>query len=364
MQRFKVYVDAENARTHVKSKPKERDRQVLGEIKNKIVTRSKYLEVNNEIQNVQLNESLKPKPNKTILPRKVITKNVTESSCKQSKSPVITRKRRLSSLFRVSEYANDIYKYLLRIEDKYPIKKCDKFENKFGENTRFALVDWLVEINEHFMFAHETLQLCVSIIDRYIQEDKSLSRNELQLIGLAAAFIAYKYEEIIPMEINDLIYVCDSVLSTEDILNMEIKIVAKMQYCFGRPVPAHFIRRYCHVVEATNVEQFCAFYLSDVALMSYNLCHLKPSIIASSAFYIALCVSKGQVDKNLWNSRLIKYSTYELCDFEDCTIALAKCFKRLMSTKFQAVHRKYSRAKDFCVSQMPELLTIIDSLAM
>ncbi|XP_014281649.1 G2/mitotic-specific cyclin-B2 [Halyomorpha halys] len=363
MQRFKVYEDVENVAPDKNPRRKHIERQALGEIKNTILTRSKYLELKKGIQKIKIKDQVKQKPKRSIITKKAPNKKV-ESNNEINKSPQITRRRRLSSLFRVSEYANDIYKYLQRIEDKYPINSSAWMEIKLGENTRFALVDWLVEINEHFQFIHETFQLCISIIDRYIQEDKCLDKKkDLQLIALAAVFIASKYEEIIPLEINDLLYVCDSSSSTEEILKMEMKIATEMQYSFGRPVPAQFIRRYCNVARATRVEQSCAFYLTDVALMSHKLCYLKPSIIAASAMYIALCVSNGAVDQNLWNMTLINYSTYDIEDFKDCTKTLARCLKNTKSSRYQAIEKKYSKQEYFNVSQIPELETVLEELA-
>ncbi|CAH1400894.1 unnamed protein product [Nezara viridula] len=363
MQRVKVYVDVENTVPDRKPRQKNIERQALGEIKNTILTRSKYLELKQGIKKINIKDQPKQKTKRSIITKKASCKKV-ESNDETNKSPQITRRRRLSSLFRVSEYANDIYKYLQRIEDKYPISSNAWMEIRFGENTRFALVDWLVEINEHFQFVHETFQLCISIIDRYIQEDYSLNkRKDLQLIALAGVFIASKYEEIIPLEINDLLYVCDSSLSTDEILKMEMKIVTDMQCSFGRPVPAHFVRRYSNVAKATNVEQACAFYLTDVALMSYKLCYMKPSIIAASALYIAMCVSNGEVDQSLWSLTLIKYSTYHVQDLKDCLKTLAKCLKKTKSSRYQAIEKKYSKQEYFNVSQITELQTVIDALA-
>lgn len=363
MQRFKVYVDVDNVVPDRKPRQKHIERQALGEIKNTILTRSKYLELKQGIQKIKIKDQAKQKTKRSIITKKAPSKKV-ESKDETNKSPQITRRRRLSSLFRVSEYANDIYKYLQRIEDKYPISSDAWMEIRFGENTRFALVDWLVEINEHFQFVHETFQLCVSIIDRYIQEDYSLNRRkDLQLIALAAVFIASKYEEIVPLEINDLLYVCDSSLSTGEILKMEMKIVTEMQCSFGRPVPAHFVRRYCNVAKATKIEQACSFYLTDVSLMSYKLCYMKPSIIAASALYIAMCVSNGAVDTNLWTLTLIRYSTYQIEDFEDCLKTLARCIKKTKSSRYQAIEKKYSKPEYFNVSQSPELQTVIEALA-
>ncbi|CAH1403376.1 unnamed protein product [Nezara viridula] len=363
MQRFKVYKDVENDITDGKPLQRYRKRQALGEIKNTIITRSKYSEINEGFKRIRIEDEVKQESRRTTLRKKATGKRA-EIEDETNKSPLIRRRRRLSSLFRVSEYANDIYKYLQRIEDKYPIMNSEKMENMVGEDTRFALVDCLVEINEHFKFVHETLQLSVSIIDRCVQEQASLTRKGLELIALAAVFIASKYEELVPIEISDLLQVCGSLSSTEEVLQTEMKIVTEVQCSLGRPVPAHFVRRYCKVAQANSVLQSCAFYLTDVALMSYKLCYFKPSIIAATSLFIALCVSNGAVDQRLWNPTLIKYSTYEIEDLEDCAKVLAKCLKRTKSSSFRAIEKKYSKPMFFDVPHNPNLQTVLEALAM
>ena len=54
---------------------------------------------------------------------------------------------------------------------------------------RCILVDWLAEVVEDFGLSSETLFLAVNYIDRYLSL-KSMTRNFLQLLGVAALFIA------------------------------------------------------------------------------------------------------------------------------------------------------------------------------
>ncbi|XP_014276237.1 G2/mitotic-specific cyclin-B [Halyomorpha halys] len=363
MQRLKVYEDMGNIITDLKPQQNERKRYVLGEIKNTIITRSKYSELNKDFKRIHINDQVKRNTKRFILKKKPIGKRE-ETEAETKKSPQIIRNRRLSSLFRVSEYANDIYKYLQRIEEKYPISNSVRLESIFGEKNRFALVDWLVDINEHFQFVHETLQLCVSIVDRYLQEQDSLNKKEMELIALAAVFIASKYEELVPIELLDLLRMSCCSSSIEEVLDMEMKIARKLQYSFGKPVAAHFVRRYSNVAHATGLEQSCAFYLTDVALMSSKLSLYKPSIIAASALSIALFVSNGTVDRSLWNQTLIKYSTYKIKDLEECIKELAECQKKAKLSKYQAIEKKYSKVMHFSVTQITGLQIVIEALAM
>lgn len=75
----------------------------------------------------------------------------------------------------------------------------------------------------------ETLFLTVNLIDRYLSLHQT-TRTKLQLVGVAALFIASKYEEIYAPDLKDFVYVCDRAYTKEEILDMESKILLTVQF--------------------------------------------------------------------------------------------------------------------------------------
>lgn len=69
----------------------------------------------------------------------------------------------------VVEYIHDILMYLRSIEDKYPIKEKFLTNMKITPKVRATLVNWLVEVHKNFNLELETLHLCISLVDRYVQ---------------------------------------------------------------------------------------------------------------------------------------------------------------------------------------------------
>lgn len=51
------------------------------------------------------------------------------------------------------------------------------------------------------------------------------SRQNLQLVGVTALFIASKYEELYPPEVKDFVYITDDTYTQKDVLKMEMHIL-------------------------------------------------------------------------------------------------------------------------------------------
>jgi hypothetical protein len=70
----------------------------------------------------------------------------------------------------VSEYVNDIYHYLRRLEMQYPVRAQHLAgQTEINGRMRGILIDWLVQVHVRFHLLQETLFLAVTIIDRYLQ---------------------------------------------------------------------------------------------------------------------------------------------------------------------------------------------------
>ena len=70
-----------------------------------------------------------------------------------------------------------------------------------------------------------------------------MKRSKLQLVGVTAMFIASKYEELFPPEINDYVYITDNAYTSEEVRALEHLMLKKLGYSFGNPLQPHFLRR-------------------------------------------------------------------------------------------------------------------------
>ncbi|XP_013773123.1 G2/mitotic-specific cyclin-B-like [Limulus polyphemus] len=251
----------------------------------------------------------------------------------------------------VTEYVNDIYKYMRALEMKYSIREnhLDK-QTEITGKMRSILIDWLVQVHLRFHLLQETLYLTVAILDRYLQE-KHVQRSRLQLVGVAAMFIAAKYEEMFAPEVGDFVYITDNAYSKKDILRMEMIMLDTLAFNLGRPLPLHFLRRYSKAGNADAMMHTLAKYLMELSLPEYNMVHIAPSKLAAAA----LCLAMKLLDEASWTSTLVYYSFYEEAQLLPVMKQFCVLIQKSEKAKLQAVRMKYASSKFMKISMIPEL---------
>ncbi|XP_068626558.1 G2/mitotic-specific cyclin-B [Battus philenor] len=256
----------------------------------------------------------------------------------------------------MSIYIKDIYRYLTELEEKYPIEFDHlRKQTVITGKMRATLLDWLVEVHCQFSLMLETFHLTVGIIDRYLQVAPNVQRNELQLIGVTAMFIASKYEEIYPPEIRDFVYVTDNAYKKADVFCCERKIMTQLGFCLARPIPLSFLRRFVKAAKGTSKNHHLAKYFVDLSLVEYTMSHYRPSELASAAICLSLHLLSTKSLKEVWTPTLKHYSGYSLEHIQPIITKLANIVINVENSKFQAVPRKYADISLAKVSTLPQL---------
>ncbi|KAI4468276.1 cyclin [Holotrichia oblita] len=256
----------------------------------------------------------------------------------------------------VSHYVQDIYKYLLELEDKFSIEKNFLNKHKSTPHMRTVLVNWLVEVHVNFKLLLETLHLTVAIIDRYLQSNKQISGNTLQLVGTAAMWISGKYEDIYILDISDLVYICDNTFSKKQFLEMECDILKKLDFNLGRPLSLQFLRRFNKIAGATFEQHSLGKYILELSLINYDICYVKPSLQAAAACCLAIGILNDLLDPSkVWTDLLVHYSTYTFKEIKPLLALMANAINKADVTKYKSIHTKYSSTNFSKISLNPKL---------
>ena len=80
----------------------------------------------------------------------------------------------------------------------------------------------LVKVQVQFDLPQETLFLSLSTLDRFLQEEgQKTHKDQLQLVGVTAMFIACKVEEVFMPDISDFVLITDNTYNKQNIKNVE-----------------------------------------------------------------------------------------------------------------------------------------------
>ncbi|GAB6032411.1 G2/mitotic-specific cyclin-B1 [Chamberlinius hualienensis] len=252
----------------------------------------------------------------------------------------------------VSIYVNDIYNYLRSLEAQYPVHEDFLRGRKVSARMRSIILDWLLQVAMKFELLPETFYLAIDLFDRYIQiPDEKVSKDNLQLVGITALFIATKYEEMYSPPINDYVFITDKSCGGREIILMEIKMLRALSFFLGKPTALQFLRRNSKSGEVDVTVHNLAKYFIELALMEYTMAHLKPSQIAAAA----LCLSLQLVKQTEWSEVLQHHSTYTLEDLNPIMNCMAKQVVKMETSKLQTVRRKYNSDTFMRVSSLPQL---------
>ena len=244
-----------------------------------------------------------------------------------------------------AEYAPEMYGYLREIEHKYVVKEDYLKGFVTTGKMRTVLVDWLVDVQQQFQLLPETLYLTISFIDRFMStEGKKITRGQLQLVGVAAMFLASKIEEIYSPEIGDFVYITDDAYSKAEVRAMELNIVQSLNFELGDPLSINFLRRFSKAGDVDVTQHALAKYILESILLDYSLVSLTPSLSAAVSLYLSLGILEEE-GAEVWSASLQHYTGYTVEEVHSKVMAVAGSLKKAHTGKFTAVKLKFSNKK-------------------
>jgi len=235
-----------------------------------------------------------------------------------------------------TEYEEDIDSHLFKMEQtNSPVFEQTEITKKM----RGILIDWLVDVHLRFKLRSETLFLTVNIIDKYLTK-ATVSRQNLQLLGVTAMFIACKYEEIYAPEIKNFAYITDNSYTKDDILNMERQVLKVLDFNVTMTSSYQFLQRFIEYLDCEEKVKYMAQYLIELALLDCNLLTYKPSIMAAAALYIT---NRLVTRKKEWNVKMAKKTRYTDTELKATIKELMIVMQLADKSSLKAIKNKFAR---------------------
>lgn len=253
-------------------------------------------------------------------------------------------------------YATDIYAHLRMAEMKRrpSANFMESMQQDINPSMRGILVDWLVEVAEEYKLVPDTLYLTVSCIDRYLSAHV-VTRQRLQLLGVACMLIAAKYEEICAPQVEEFCYITDNTYGREEVLEMERGVLRVLKFELTTPTIKSFLRRFIRAAQAgceapALVLEFLGNYLAELTLVEYGFLPFLPSMIAASCAYLARVTLDSS--RRPWDATLQHYTGYRPSELEQCVRAMHELQCNTRGCTLPAVREKYRHHKFKCVAAL------------
>ena len=214
---------------------------------------------------------------------------------------------------------------------------------------RAILVDWIIEVHFNYNLKQETLFQTIMIIDTYLSYE-IIPRSQLQLLGVTSLLISCKYNEVFYPRIIDFVNITDKAYEIREILEMEQKILKKLEFNILIPTSNQFYDILSKIFNFDCKQYNLGNYFLESSLIDYNMIPYPPSIIALSCSYIVMKFFHMQEykllysinDKNsLFIQNMIKESARQLCFH----------VKHLNQSNINSLKEKYSLDKYGNVAQ-------------
>ncbi|KAF9197351.1 hypothetical protein BGZ49_002250 [Haplosporangium sp. Z 27] len=194
----------------------------------------------------------------------------------------------------VSEYQASIFAYKRDLEIKLmPDPDYMSRQSNLTWHYRVKLIEWLFLVHDEYNLLQETIHLCVNYLDRFLSK-VVIPIDQLQLAGVVALLLAYKFEETRAMEartpeakalsVRILAHIAGDFYSESRIRQAEIGMLRALDYDLGAPGPMSFLRRISRADNYDDDIRTLAKYLVDVTLCDHRFIRLPSSMIAAVSY--------------------------------------------------------------------------------
>jgi cyclin B len=305
-------------------------------------------------------DKLKPYKSSYAPPAVVVASDPVETTTDVLHEEICTKEKgaeeRVSSestnIQNVQEYAPEICNRFFEEEICF-LPRADYMDTQsdITSKMRTILIDWLVEVHTKYNLRTETLHLTINLVDRYLSK-QNVMRKRLQLIGVVAMFIASKFEEINPPELQDWVYITDNAYTKDDMLITECAMLNALSFNIMVPTAANFFDLLEKANGCDEKHRWVAQYLLELGLLDTRMVQYKPSHVVSAA----LLLSNELVRRStVWPAAMVEESRLSEQTLQPCVAELRQLLEADRAGaggQLQAVHKKFSSAQRGGVAKM------------
>ena len=262
------------------------------------------------INEINRKQNTKTKENKSLINSKSNFRKLTRLKLEKNYMKYIENES--SKILKL--YENDFYLWKKNLEKNTPQNHYILDNHKINNLLRAKLVDWMILIFDSYSSETQTFFLAIQILDLYFYlTSKTLKTNDLHLIGITCIYIASQFEDLFPIQLNEIInQISSDFFNKIDILNKEIEILFTIKFSLLNSTTYDFINLYVFdfydsnkdKINKLNIEKYLDIIENTSIFLSKMLClydyfsNILPSIKALCCIICAFDIFQSNC-KNL-----------------------------------------------------------------
>ncbi|XP_047079717.1 cyclin-F2-2-like [Lolium rigidum] len=249
----------------------------------------------------------------------------------ENEKPSTTKRRRVCS-----DYEDDIDANLRRTERSPEERPRPDYlktvqQDRVTPSDRARMIDWMDDFVRHHDLVDGTLHHAVAYVDRVlsVRAMRKHTDHELRLLGAVAIFVSAKYEDgqrtLAKLDPDKISWYVGGSTTREEVLDMERRMVVALGYQLGGPTAHTFVSRFTkHTQGEEELKiQRMAHRLTDESLRNYACLGYLPSVVASSAIFLARSALLNNLpDVPAWSSEMQELTGYDGTNLAGCLHAM------------------------------------------
>lgn len=230
-----------------------------------------------------------------------------------------------------AEQAAKMLNYLISIEGAYSPDPdyFDRCQPDISNMMRAILMDWMMEVCNEFTLKRETYHYAANFVDRFLSIRKNVRKEELQLLGVTAMFMAAKMEEVYSPRVADFAKSTDNGYTVQQIVKMEKLMLRELGWRITPPTYAMWCNWYMNqwdiyittneyavnheitqnaedlTFKTSNESAYSRFreilQIMDLMILDNNWLRYKPRGLVASIMFLILGLHTGEFDiERIW----------------------------------------------------------------